>query len=798
MMFAFSRLKVRYKLLTILMVSVVGSLVLSGVWLSIYVEDYETEYKQRQFDEVFSYITDKLISSKNQLSTQTQQFALDNELIASSHIISKYQDPTNYQALIFDQEKKITLDKMHRFSTTSRASSIRLYDDKMRLISFYHNNGAEQGFVSYRNKKLKLIESLDSGKTWTELPEHEHADIHALDKSNLVSTSVFTIDSSGTLVIDYVTPVVRINYDSQRSVVGYIASRVQLGKDQILKSSSDMRMDVFGKDDLLSYLKQDIAANLESITPDIFSRVDEFNQSYTYVIDKRLFSFRRLGLSATDMRLFGLSVSYTNISERVRNIQYVLGLLLVVSAILVIPFSLYISKVYFTKPIEQLVDVASSVKTGNYNKKVVIQTEDEFQILASAFMEAFSVIDKREQGYLELHSQLERKVNERTISLQNEVLEKKKAENRLLYSRTLLQLVIDSIPQYIFWKDKERRYLGCNSHYAKYMGFQNSSELENKTDSELLLSNDDIQERHILEQQVINNGAAILHSMRSINVTDTEKLYFDTNIIPLHESGTKVIGILGTYDDVTQRITFENELIEAKEFAEQANKSKSEFLSRMSHELRTPMNAILGFSQLLQSEPDIVANIEHKDWVDEITIAGKYLLELINEVLDLSQIESGKEKAESSPVSIKTIINKSVSIVVQRANERNISIVDHIEEDTTVSANEVKLTQVVINILSNAVKYNKFGGEVHIESCRMSDSLKISIRDTGLGIDEKDFSRLFSPFERLDKVYSDIEGTGIGLAVTKRLIEAMDGDIGLESNMGVGTTFWFLIPIIRE
>lgn len=122
MMFAFSRLKVRYKLLTILMVSVVGSLVLSGVWLSIYVEDYETEYKQRQFDEVFSYITDKLISSKNQLSTQTQQFALDNELIASSHIISKYQDPTNYQALIFDQEKKITLDKMHRFSTTSRAS----------------------------------------------------------------------------------------------------------------------------------------------------------------------------------------------------------------------------------------------------------------------------------------------------------------------------------------------------------------------------------------------------------------------------------------------------------------------------------------------------------------------------------------------------------------------------------------------------------------------------------------------------------------------------------------------------
>lgn len=227
-----------------------------------------------------------------------------------------------------------------------------------------------------------------------------------------------------------------------------------------------------------------------------------------------------------------------------------------------------------------------------------------------------------------------------------------------------------------------------------------------------------------------------------------------------------------------------------KRRAEKASEVKSDFLSSMSHELRTPMNAILGFAQMLEINKKNLTNVQQSN-VKEILSAGEHLMLLINEVLDLSKIESGNIDVDFERVHLDDVIAESISIIKPRANLKNIEIIDNVScNGHYVKADEKRLKQVLVNLLSNAEKYNSINGKIIIDCEYVNDIyLRIKITDSGNGIDEKDFDKLFMPFERLDK-RNNIEGTGIGLVVTKRLVQLMCGTIGVESKTGEGSTFW--------
>jgi len=252
-------------------------------------------------------------------------------------------------------------------------------------------------------------------------------------------------------------------------------------------------------------------------------------------------------------------------------------------------------------------------------------------------------------------------------------------------------------------------------------------------------------------------------------------------------------------EERTEQLTEINEQLTATKLeAERANLAKSEFLSRMSHELRTPMNSILGFAQLMQMGELAPA---HKKSVAQILKSGKHLLTLINEVLDLSRIEAGKLSISFEPVSICNLVSETLDIVQPLANSRNISseLINHFNEELFVRADNQKLRQVLLNLVNNAVKYNRDGGSVKVECSKEKGEekeygVRISVVDTGNGIAPEELHKLFNPFQRIGAEVSAIEGTGLGLAVAKKLIEAMHGKVGVESNVGVGSTFWIELP----
>ncbi len=222
--------------------------------------------------------------------------------------------------------------------------------------------------------------------------------------------------------------------------------------------------------------------------------------------------------------------------------------------------------------------------------------------------------------------------------------------------------------------------------------------------------------------------------------------------------------------------------------AESANRAKTDFLSRMSHELRTPLNAILGFGQLLELEP---RSADDQESVDQILKAGRHLLELINEILDLSRIESGRMTLSIEPVDVSEVVAESVHLLAPTASQQGCTLDLDLEEETILAlADRQRLKQVMLNLLSNAVKYNRAGGSASVRAgYSESGGVLIEVSDTGIGIAPELLGRMFSPFDRLGQESSEVGGTGLGLALSKSLVEAMNGSVRVSSQPGVGTKF---------
>jgi PAS domain S-box-containing protein len=272
------------------------------------------------------------------------------------------------------------------------------------------------------------------------------------------------------------------------------------------------------------------------------------------------------------------------------------------------------------------------------------------------------------------------------------------------------------------------------------------------------------------------------------------------SITALRDDYNEIIGYLLIGADNSVRKQVEDELIHAKAAAEQANLAKSEFLSSMSHELRSPLNAILGFAQLMDSDVT-PPTPPQKESIGQILRAGWYLLDLINEILDLALIESGRLSLSQEPMSLWEVLLDCQTMIEPQAQKREIQLTfpDLDSAYFIIYADRTRVKQVLVNLLSNAIKYNRVGGTVVVECAVTSPQrIRISVTDSGPGLTPDQLAQLFQSFNRLGQESGSQEGTGIGLVVSKRLVELMGGEIGVESTVGLGSQFWIELNLSVE
>ncbi|MBI2772753.1 MAG: response regulator [Burkholderiales bacterium] len=373
-----------------------------------------------------------------------------------------------------------------------------------------------------------------------------------------------------------------------------------------------------------------------------------------------------------------------------------------------------------------------------------------------------------------------------------DITAQKLAEKEKKRHEATLKSLIDSISDLIFYKDREGRYLGCNTAYAALVG-RPAAEVRGLTCADLFSAGSAApmlaRDRASLEQLVEQS------SEDWITAPDGERALFETVVSPLWDEHGEAQGLLGVSRNITQRKKNEEEVRHAKELAEEATRMKSDFLANMSHEIRTPMNAIIGLSHLVL-KTDL--SPRQRDYITKVQTSGQHLLGVINDILDFSKVEAGKLDLEETDFELEKLLDNTGSLLSEKSHAKGLELVFDIAPDVPafLRGDSLRLGQILINYANNAVKFTE-RGEIVI-SVRASEHtdkdvlLHFRVRDTGIGLTPEQMGRLFQSFSQADtSTTRKFGGTGLGLAISRQLAQLMGGEVGVESEYGKGSTFWF-------
>jgi PAS domain S-box-containing protein len=379
-----------------------------------------------------------------------------------------------------------------------------------------------------------------------------------------------------------------------------------------------------------------------------------------------------------------------------------------------------------------------------------------------------------------------------------DITEKNQIENRLFSERDILQIIMDNVPDAIYFKDNQCRYIRANRGYAKLFGFNSPEELIGKTVYDHL-SKEIADEFNEHEQAIFASGIPLLNREKEIR-TPYGKIWLSTTIVGIKDLSDQVTQLVGISRDITQYKLSEEQLLKAKEKAEEADKLKSTFLANMSHEIRTPINGILGFANLMEIRE--FPRDKEIQYLQIINNSGKHLLSLINDIIDIAKMEAGQINLNYSNVDLHVLFTDLLNFYQGEKNRRDKHLVDisvvHPPENMLqrIFTDPFRLRQVISNLISNSLKFTECGS-IQFGFIPEENHVLFFVKDTGVGMSEEDLSVIFERFKQAGCPSKKKEGTGLGLAISKGLVELLGGKIWVMAQPGIGSEFYFSIPLIQ-
>ncbi len=382
-----------------------------------------------------------------------------------------------------------------------------------------------------------------------------------------------------------------------------------------------------------------------------------------------------------------------------------------------------------------------------------------------------------------------------------DVTERKRMEEQLAFERDLLRALLDNVPDRIYFKDTESKFLQCSMAMAKRLGLKNPDEVVGKTDFDFHppeLAREFFND----EQRILLTGTSIINKVERQIGADGAEIWASVTKVPLRNRAGFITGIIGISRDITEIKRAERELQKARDAALESTRLKSQFLAAMSHEIRTPMNGVVGMIELLL---DTELSPQQREFAETVHSSAYALLHIINDILDFSKIEAGKLTLETTDFDLREVVERSAELLAHRAQAKNLELVSWMAPDVLphLRGDPVRIQQVLVNLVGNAVKFTEHG-EVVLRVIKESETdthltAKFSVEDTGIGIAPEAQAKIFQAFTQADgSTTRKYGGTGLGLSISRQLVELMGSRLELRSTPGEGSSFWFTVTLEKQ